>query len=425
MAALALRYRPLDFEDLVGQLHAAQSLKNAIDYGKIHHAYLFFGSRGVGKTTTARILARCLNCEKGPTTKPCGICSECQAISAGYSQDVVEMDAASNRGIENIRNLRENARFSPMRGKYKIYIIDEVHMLSTEAFNALLKTLEEPPEHVVFILATTELQKVPETIVSRCQTYTFRKFSIEEIVGRLKYVLQKEGISFEEEALYLVAERAEGSMRDALSLLDQLIAFCGEESLNADKARVVFGIARSESSLGFVEALVKKDLSRQLKLIYEVYHEGLNLKRFLWETLSMLKDMVLAAWEVSNYERKKQNPEFARLVQEIDKQELLAVFSHLYKLYDHWGFYQLNKSNEIRLSLEMALVELHAKLQAPSISNILVRLNSLARAIETGREYKEEKPQSSSPQETDLSHLIAREFLAEEKPLSSKERLFP
>lgn len=432
MPSLAQRYRPTTFRELVGQLHAAQSLKNAIEYGQIAHAYLFHGSRGVGKTTTARILARCLNCVNGPTTEPCGQCDECLAIQGGYSQDVVEMDAASNRGIENIRNLRENARFAPIRAKYKIYIIDEVHMLTAEAFNALLKTLEEPPSHVVFILATTELQKVPETIISRCQTYTFRKFSIPEILQRLKQVLEKEGFSYEEAALSIVAQRAEGSMRDALSLLEQLIAFSGKEKLTQEKATLVFGLAKTQTLFSFIEAIVKKDLPTQLKIIHEIYQEGLNLKRFVWDCLVLLKDISLESIGVQNL---VQGGDFAQVAQNWDKQEILAAFYHLYQLYSHWAHFQIQKSQEVRITLEMALLELHLKLEAPSLSQILSRLSKLAHAIETGKEYTEEKPmpaasnlpkqeKKESPKE-DIQHLLARELLAEEKNLPPEERLFP
>ncbi len=453
MPALALKYRPSSFKELVGQLHAAQSLKNAIEFNKIGHAYLFHGSRGVGKTSTARILARALNCVQGPTTEPCGVCEFCKDIAAGVSTDVIEMDAASNRGIEHIRNLRENSRFAPMRARYKIYIIDEVHMLTMESFNALLKTLEEPPEHVIFILATTEHHKVPETILSRCQTFTFRKFTVEEIIGRLSYVLQQEGIAFDPDALLPIAQKAEGSMRDALSLLDQVVAYSGNEAIRVDHITAVLGLSPSETCLAFLEAIRSHDLATQLKLIHELTNEGQNLKRFLWDCISWLKDLCLVKHDIRLPGLSAAALEkLGKIAQGWENAELTAVFDSLYHLHSDWNLYQTARSSEIRISLEMALVELQEKLSAPSVSSLVRKLSALAQAVETGAEFdngqtlsekknpeiaatiKPEQPKDISitgatPVESldnklDIDKIIAQEFLIDRSGIPPEEQLF-
>jgi len=224
---LARKFRPQTFEDVAGQEHVVKTLRNSIGQGRVAHAFLFSGPRGVGKTSVARILAKSLNCEKGPTATPCNVCSNCREITNGSSLDVREIDGASNRGIDEIRELRENVKFAPAAAKYKIYIIDEVHMLTREAFNALLKTLEEPPSHVIFIFATTESHKVPATIISRCQCYDFRRISLKEIAANLGRVAAAEGIKISPSALLWIAEAGDGSMRDAQSIFDQVISYAG------------------------------------------------------------------------------------------------------------------------------------------------------------------------------------------------------
>ncbi len=231
---LARKFRPQYFEEVVGQEHVVKTLKNAISQGRVAHAFLFAGPRGIGKTSVARILAKSLNCEKGPTPTPCGECANCKEITDGRSLDVREIDGASNRGIDEIRELRENVKFAPAASKYKVYIIDEVHMLTREAFNALLKTLEEPPAHVIFIFATTESHKVPATIMSRCQCYDFRRISLKEIIANLGKIAAAEGIQVSKSALGWIAEAGDGSMRDAQSVFDQVISYAGKEIKDAD-----------------------------------------------------------------------------------------------------------------------------------------------------------------------------------------------
>src|SRR5437879_4201836 len=273
---LARRYRPQQFADLVGQEPVAQALANAIESGRVAHAYLFTGARGVGKTSTARILAKALNCAQGPTRTPCDKCEICQSIASGEDVDVIEMDAASNRGIDEIREIRQTVRSRPSRSRYKIYIVDEVHMLTPAAFNALLKTLEEPPDHVKFIFATTEVQKIPITILSRCQRFDFAGIGTARIVERLRQVVAGEARQADDEALELIARRAGGSMRDAQSLLDQLLAF-GSDRLTAEQVHGLLGTAQDDQVLALAAAVLDHDPGRALALLGRRVAAGLQL----------------------------------------------------------------------------------------------------------------------------------------------------
>jgi len=289
---LARRYRPQQFADLVGQEPVAQALVNAIESGRVAHAYLFTGARGVGKTSSARILAKALNCEKGPTAKPCDQCEICQAIMSGEDTDVLEIDGASNNGVDNIRELRANVNFRPSRSRYKIYIIDEVHMLSTGAFNALLKTLEEPPPHVKFIFATTEVQKVPITILSRCQRFDFGGISITRILERLKEIVLSEKMAADDEALETIARRAGGSMRDAQSLLDQLLAFSGQK-LTVDTVHQLLGTAHEESVTEIAGAVLAKDAKKVLDLLNAIANQGQQLGEVLDQLIEYWRDLMV------------------------------------------------------------------------------------------------------------------------------------
>lgn len=282
--SLYRKWRPKSFEDVIGQNHITQTLKNAIKLKRIAHSYLFSGPRGVGKTTTARILAKALNCQNGPTEKPCSQCACCTRIDQGQSMDVLEIDGASNRGIDEIRELRSKIGFAPTEGKYKIYIIDEVHMLTNEAFNALLKTLEEPPAQVIFIFATTAPHKVPKTILSRCQVFNFRRISIEETVEKLKRITEEERIEIDAPSLHLIAESATGSMRDAESTLDQVIAY-SEDKITPDVVRDILGLIPHEIFWQLIAAIIDKDTGTGLKLIGKFVREGVELSQLVEDLL--------------------------------------------------------------------------------------------------------------------------------------------
>jgi DNA polymerase-3 subunit gamma/tau len=291
---VARRYRPQTFADLIGQEHVVQGLIGAIQTNRIGHAFLFTGARGVGKTSAARILAKCLNCVKGPTTTPCNECEICQAISAGEDIDALEIDGASNRRIEEIRQLRQNVGVRPSRARFKIYIIDEVHMLTNEAFNALLKTLEEPPEHVKFIFCTTEADKIPITILSRCQRFDFAAIRPPEIVDRLRQIAEQEGVQVDPEALEILARRAAGSMRDSQSLLEQLLAF-GKRKIAASDVHAMVGTATSARLHELVGHLVERNPAAALADLDAAVNEGVDVGQFLEQLLGYLRDFMAAA----------------------------------------------------------------------------------------------------------------------------------
>jgi DNA polymerase-3 subunit gamma/tau len=289
---LARRYRPQQFADLVGQEAVAQALINALQSNRVAHAYLFTGARGVGKTSTARILAKALNCVRGPTATPCDTCEICQSIASGEDVDVLEIDGASNRGIDEVREIRQNVQFRPSRSRYKIYIVDEVHMLTAPAFNALLKTLEEPPAHVKFIFATTEAQKIPITILSRCQRFDFAGIGTPRIVERLRAVVASEGMQADDEALELIARRAGGSMRDAQSLLDQLLAFGGER-LTSDQVHRLLGTAHDDRVLALASAVLQHEPGQALSLLRQSAEEGLQLGELLDQLMNYWRDLMV------------------------------------------------------------------------------------------------------------------------------------
>jgi DNA polymerase-3 subunit gamma/tau len=289
---IARKYRPQTFRDVVNQEHVKTTIENAIAQNRIAHGYIFSGQRGTGKTTIARILARCLNCVQGPTATPCGECASCKEISTGGTVDVIEIDAASNRGINEMRELRENVRYQPARDRYKVFIIDEAHQITNEAFNALLKTIEEPPEWVVFVLCTTEAHKIPATIASRCQHFSFRSVDFEDLIARMAWICQQEGIQADNEALAVLAAAGEGSVRDSLSALDQAIACCGA-TLNAAEVRALLGAFSLESLEQVSQALLESNSARMLEVVDELERNGHNLQHFSRELARYFRNLLV------------------------------------------------------------------------------------------------------------------------------------
>lgn len=292
---LARKWRPQQFGDVVGQEHVTRTLTNAIETDRVAHAYIFVGSRGTGKTTSARILAKALNCAQGPTPNPCDQCDSCREIMAGNSLDVIEIDGASNNGVDQVRDLRDNARYSPARGPYKIYIIDEVHMLSTAAFNALLKTLEEPPAHVKFVFATTDVHKVLPTILSRCQRFDLRRISVQDIVDRLRKGCVEEGITISEDALLAIARGAEGGLRDAESALDQIISFRGRE-IEEEDVLAVFGLVSRSVLESLTLAILKSDVAEIINIVSAMDQAGKDLQRVVMELLESFRNLLVVLY---------------------------------------------------------------------------------------------------------------------------------
>ena len=288
----ARKYRPQTFDDLVGQAHVSRTLKNAVAQNRLAHAYLFVGPRGIGKTSTARILAKSLNCVKGPTVTPCGECDNCREIAAGNSLDVIEIDGASNNSVEDVRQLRENVRYAPAKGRYKIYLIDEVHMLSSAAFNALLKTLEEPPEHVKFIFATTEPQKVLPTILSRCQRFDLHRIPPNLIAKHLQFIAGKEEITLEPGAAHAIARGAEGGLRDAESMLDQLVAFCGEKISESDVLDV-FGFTSEQTVVDLTGRILRGETPGAIHLLHQQSEAGKDMMRLMSDLIVYLRDLLV------------------------------------------------------------------------------------------------------------------------------------
>ena len=357
MAYIALyrKWRPGSFKDLVGQEHISRTLSNAITSGKIGHAYLFSGPRGTGKTSTAKILAKARNCEHGPTPDPCGECAQCRKISDGSSMDVFEIDAASNRGIDEIRDLRETVKFAPVDGRYKIYIIDEVHMLTTEAFNALLKTLEEPPSHVVFILATTEAHKVPATIQSRCQRYDFKRITVEEIHDRLRYVADEMKLDAEEEALTMIAVQADGGLRDALSILDQCSAL-SEGTITAERVRQILGLVGHDWIYRMTRALAAQKAQEVLEVIAELLRDGKDLKQIVAELSLHLRSLMIyqAVGTVANMDLYAEQEDVLKEQSRLfSAEQVMRMIRRL-----HEAMNEMKWSPQPRITVEVALLSL-------------------------------------------------------------------
>ena len=387
---LARKWRPQVFEEVVGQRPITQTLQNAISQNRVAHAFLFTGARGVGKTSTARILAKALNCEKGPHINPCNQCTSCQEISSGTSMDVIEIDGASNRGIDEIRELRENVRYTPAKSRYKIYIIDEVHMLTREAFNALLKTLEEPPPHIIFVLATTEPHKIPATILSRCQRYDFKRIPMREILGSLKKIVDEEKVQISQRALLSITQESEGSLRDAQSLLDQVISYGGREIRDEDIVEVL-GLIDRKILNDTIEAIADRNPERCIEMIERVYDYGVDLQHFCRELLQYLRHLILI--------KVSQHPEgLMELLEEemeiLKKQAEKFEFDQLNHLFNLLlkGEEEIAQSTFPRTMLEMTLIRMATFRPLLPIDDILKKLEGFEKYHSEGEPSQSVEP---------------------------------
>ncbi|MFN7946230.1 MAG: DNA polymerase III subunit gamma/tau [Blastocatellia bacterium] len=380
---IARKYRPQTFTDLIGQEHITRTLGNALDQQRLHHAYIFSGARGTGKTTTARILAKGLNCHTGITSRPCLQCASCLEIAAGNSMDVLEIDAASNTGVDNVRDvIINNLAVAPARDRYKVFVIDEVHMLSNSAFNALLKTLEEPPSHVIFIMATTELHKVPDTILSRCQQFEFRHIPAEKMVRRLREIAGTEQVRISDDGLREIARAGAGSLRDALSAFDQVIAFSGTE-IRAEDVTSALGLVGEKTLLNFAEAIAAQDSAGIIRLVNELDSRGYDLRNFTRELMSYLRHLlviksgitsseILGVSDVETAALKKLSAHFS--------EEDLVRFFHLLAATEK----EIKDSPHPRFQLEIGLIRLTHAARLRSLDELIARLDELASGMAGG-----------------------------------------
>ena len=393
---IARRWRPQQFDEIIGQEHVSKTLANSIANNHIAHSFIFTGPRGVGKTTTARILAKALNCEKGPTPTPCNECSSCKSITEGNSFDVLEIDGASNRGIDEIRNLRENIRFSPTTGKYRIYIIDEVHMLTKEAFNALLKTLEEPPDHAVFIFATTEIHKVPATILSRCQRFDFKRIPLNTIMEHLRHICQTDNVEIDEEALLQIAKKADGSMRDSQSILDQIISYSNGK-ITFDDVSQALGVIRQDIFFKTSDFIENADIKSLILLSNEILSTGYDLNEFLLGLEEHFRNILIVNTMQStelidvseNYlEQYKQT---AAKFKQNDLIAYLQIISDIIK--------DIKWSKQPQLKLELGLIKLAKLPSSENIAEILSRIELLKKKALSNNQasaYGDSSPETQS-----------------------------
>ena len=415
--ALYRKFRPSKFDDVKGQDHIVATLKNQIKAERVGHAYLFTGTRGTGKTTIAKIFAKSVNCEQPVDGSPCGECAICKAIANGSSMNVIEIDAASNNGVDNIREIVEEVSYSPAEGKYKVYIIDEVHMLSIGAFNALLKTLEEPPSYVIFILATTEVHKIPITILSRCQRYDFKRISIETITARLKELMEKENVQVEDRALYYIAKTADGSMRDALSLMDQCIAFHYGSELTYDKVLDVLGAVDTEVFSRLLRAILASDVLGCISLLEEVIVQGRELVQFMSDFTWYLRNLILVktsdSGEVENV-IDISSDNLARLKEEADMADVEIAMRYIRVLSELQG--QLRLASQKRVLIEMTLIKLCRPQMETTEDALLDRIRVLEEKLENGviMSASEARPLEEMPAKKQLKRAELPKAIPEE-----------
>lgn len=392
--ALYRKFRPSEFSDVKGQDHIVTTLKNQISADRIGHAYLFCGTRGTGKTTIAKIFAKAVNCEHPEDGNPCGTCASCRAIASGASMNVIEIDAASNNGVDNIREIREEVAYSPTEGKYKVYIIDEVHMLSIGAFNALLKTLEEPPSYVIFILATTEAHKIPITILSRCQRYDFRRITTETITGRLRELMEKEQVEVEDRALDYVAKAGDGSMRDALSLLDQCIAFYLGQKLTYDRVLEVLGAVDVEVFGDFFREICGQNVTGVIRRLGEIILQGRELSQFVTDFIWYLRNLLMLKSDQGMEEMLDVSSEhLLRMKEEAALTDADTLMRYIRVFSELSG--QIRYATQKRVMVEIALIKLCKPAMERSYDSILQRLAQLEQKLEEG--FVAAPPQAPAP----------------------------
>jgi len=370
----ARKYRPQTFDDLVGQAHVTRTLKNAVEQNRLAHAYLFVGPRGIGKTSTARILAKALNCVNGPTVTPCGVCDSCKEITAGNSLDVLEIDGASNNGVEQVRELRDNVRYAPSKGHFKIYIIDEVHMLTSAAFNALLKTLEEPPPHVKFIFATTEPQKVLPTILSRCQRFDLHRIPANLIAKHLQFIADKEKITLDPAAAHAIAKGADGGLRDAESMLDQLVAFCGEKIAEPDVLNV-FGFTSEQTVAHFTDKILRGETPEALELLHAEAENGKDMMKLMSDLISYLRDLLVGKVKPDAL-ADDLNPE---LQKSLEAQAAMIETDRLLELIDQFAAAEgrMKWAPNKRLHFEVAVIKAIQTLSQVTLNEVIENLAAL------------------------------------------------
>jgi len=389
---LARKYRPQNFLELYAQDHVTTIIKNALESNRIAHAYLFSGPRGVGKTSLARILAKSLNCEQGPTINPCNVCSNCKEITSGTASDVIEIDGASNTGVDDIRELQRELLYAPSQSKYKIYIIDEVHMLSKSAFNALLKTLEEPPENVIFIFATTEAHKVIPTIISRCQRFDFKRIPMEAIVKRLQEITTWEKITIDSESLYLIARKADGGMRDALSLLDQVLSYCSGE-VSISKVRSIFGVLPSQTYQALLDKVIAKDSSGIISQLHAIIEEGIDLVEFINNFMEFCRIVLLTKIGAITPEI---NPDELSMYQELAPKlkinSLMYIMSMLIQTRN-----EMRSSSNPFLILEVAMIKLSKMDEMDDLEELIAKLGKGQFSSATVLSDKTLKQQTPAP----------------------------